>query len=53
MDSIRQLEYDIEQLKVDISLVGNEEVKVYIRALMFEKQKTVLALAKEYGLVKE
>lgn len=53
MDSIRQLNHDIEELKVDISMVVNEELKVYIRALIFEKQKTVLALMKEYGLVEE
>lgn len=49
LEAIRTLEYDIEQLKVDIGLVQNDEVKTYIRALIFEKQKTILALNKEFG----
>lgn len=49
MEPLRQLEFDIEQLKVDISMVMNEELRVFIRSLIFEKQKIILAWHKEFG----
>ena len=50
----RQLEYDIEQLIVDVSLVQGEETRVMIRGMIFEKQRTILELWKQYGIpVKE
>ena len=47
--AMRQLEHDIEELKVDASLVTNMEVFTFIRSLLQEKRKLVLALFKEYG----
>lgn len=53
IDAQRQLEFDIEQLKVDIGLVQGEETRVILRGLIFEKQRTILELWKQYGIAKE
>ena len=45
----RQLEHDIEELKIDAGLVQNEELRVHIRALIYEKRTMILAMWKEYG----
>ena len=46
---IRQLEYDIQEMKTDAGLVQNDEVRVHILAMIEEKRKLILAVVKEYG----
>ena len=46
--AIRQLEHDIREIKDDAGLVTNIEVLSFIRSLLLEKRKLVLALIKEY-----
>ena len=46
---VRQLEFDISELKTDAGLVQNEELRVLIRNLIHEKRTMILAMWKEYG----
>jgi hypothetical protein len=47
-EAIRQLEYDVEQIKVDISLIQNEELRVIARNLLFEKRNTILNMVSSF-----
>ena len=51
IEAMRQLEFDIEQLKVDAGLVQNDEVRTFIRQRIYEKQRTILAWIKEFAEV--
>lgn len=46
---IRQLEYDVQEMKADAGLVQNDEIRVHILAMIEEKRKLILAVVKEYG----
>lgn len=47
---IRQLEYEVEQIKLDISLITNEEIRVMARNVLFDKRNAILQIYTAYTI---